>query len=128
MVCTPPEAITSNPLTYASTRVEEIFNPLWCFVAAVGEEAMVSHPDPEHPGGEIQNDGGCNRAPVDEEERRHCEHVKRSHCDGRDRVHALLVLAAVHQRRCNHRTNVPSMGEISEKGLGDDISPRRDAL
>ena len=85
---------------------QEILDPLRSLVAAVGQQSVIRHPDPQTARDQPEGDGRDDGAAIDDEERRDRSDVERGHRDHRDRVQTLLVLTPVHERRHRHQTVV----------------------
>jgi hypothetical protein len=55
---------------------EKVLKPLGCRVGAMGEQPVITYPEPQSPRHPVQKDGDEQRMPSEEEERRDCANVK----------------------------------------------------
>jgi hypothetical protein len=80
----------------AAAHGDEVLDPLGGSVAAVGEQAMVSHADADVDGEEIHDDEDGQVGPREEEEGSNGSDVEGAHGDGGDPVDAALLVLAAH--------------------------------
>jgi hypothetical protein len=80
----------------AAAHGDEVLDPLGGAVAAVGEQAMVSHANADVDGEEIHDDEGGQVSPGEEEEGSDGSDVEGTHRDGGDPVDAALLVLAAH--------------------------------
>jgi hypothetical protein len=101
-----------------SAERQEILDPLVGLVAAVRQQPVIGHPDPQHAADEVQNERREQRALRHEEERRNRSDVEGRHRDGGDPVQTFLILAPVQERRLHHGICPPVL-VIGEKPMHD---------
>ena len=84
--------------SHGSAGCEEVLDPLGCFVAAVREQAMVSHADAYVDREEVHDSCDGDVGPREEEERGDGSYMEDAHRDGGDPVDAAFLISATHAK------------------------------
>src|SRR5205085_2084338 len=80
----------------AAAHGNEVLDPLGGAIAAVREQAMVGHADPDVDGEEVHDDEGGQVRPGEEEERGDGSDMEQPHEYGGDPIDAALLVLAAH--------------------------------
>ena len=80
----------------AAAGGDEVFDPLWGLVAAMGKQAMVGHADADVDCEEVHDNEDSKICPRKEEESGDGSDVEEPHGDGGDPVDAALLVLAAH--------------------------------
>src|SRR6266403_3538889 len=79
----------------SSTRAQEVFNPLWSLIAAMGQQAVVAHANPEAAGNPPEHNRGEESFPGKEEKCRNCAYMEQPHKTGCDPVDLIVLTCAL---------------------------------